>query len=199
MPRIAKKVPKSIPLFAAYAKKHEKHRKTQESIDLFLGLCQERWEDFADSNNRKVKTKEKKPVDPIKNLGKAMNKVSEQVEAMQDDAKALTEVKEKIQEITPAVLLDVLNNKADGAENQLVGKVVPAMQYLDKILEFCLKKTQEEAIVKALLEGKACIQNVREDIHDNSSGAPREMEEDNEQDEDEEEEESGHDEEENKS
>lgn len=184
MPRVAKKVPKAIPLFAAYAKKHEKHRHTKEAIDLFLTLCQERWEAFAESHNRNVQVKEKTPADPIKTLEKAMNKVSQQVEAVQDDAHALSQVKEKIQEVTPPVLRHVLMNEVSATQNHhastdhLVNKVVPAIQYLDKILEFCMKKSQDQTVLKALQEGKTCIQKVRHNLEDN----PAENDNDNDND-----------------
>jgi len=171
--KIAKKLPRNIPLFVDYAKKQERNKVTKDALDTFLTVAKARWPQFAEDMNKNIPDKkDKPPADPIKSLQKVMNKVSQQVAAVQDDAKALHEVKERIQSATPPEIKQVIKESSSSTSGlplnrKIMSKVVPAIDHLSGIINYCLSKVQEHSTRKALREAQECVLAVKEEISHN--------------------------------
>ena len=111
MPKVPKKIPTWFESFATFAKSKEKKRDVQHSIDIFTQVLTARWPEFIDQTNQDVKTNPPKArkIDPIKNLGKAMEKVSSVVEEAQDNNVLLDQIKDRMKGSVPENIKPMLS------------------------------------------------------------------------------------------
>lgn len=118
---MSKKAPKKVPVwigtFATFAKGQERGSEAQHALDTFPPLLTKHWPAFLEKQATDLAerpTKKTKTVDPIKNLGKAMDKVAEYVASAKDNQALLSEYKKRMREIVPdeirPVLADVLRH-----------------------------------------------------------------------------------------
>ena len=104
-------------LFVEFSKTKERDANVRNSLDVFQEIITKRWEAFTQhvQNEQKAAPSKKKPIDPIKNLGKAMNKVVERIDEIQDQGnqELLKEYTEKVQNAIPEqmkpLLMQILN------------------------------------------------------------------------------------------
>ena len=112
---MSKKLPKKMPVWLStcseFIKKHEKKRDIQQSVTLFMELLTKHWdaivqESAAEKSERPTK---KRNVDPIKSMGKAMDRVAERVEEAKDNQELMKQYRERMKEVVPDTIKTVLS------------------------------------------------------------------------------------------
>jgi hypothetical protein len=118
MPKIPKKIPSWFESFATFAKSKEKKRDVQNSIDIFTQVLTARWPEFIEQTNQDSKSApapKSRKTDPIKNLGKAMEKVSCVVEEAQDNNVLLDQIKDSMKGCVPENIKPMLSEIVGGS------------------------------------------------------------------------------------
>ena len=111
MTKIPKKIPSWLQSFAAFAKSKEKKKDIRDSIDIFSQVLNTRWVEFVEQCHQENKSAPSKPrkVDPIKNMGKAMEKVSSVIEDAQDNSVLMDQIKDRMKESMPESIKPMLS------------------------------------------------------------------------------------------
>ena len=112
---MSKKIPQKIPgwlaTFADFAKDKERKREVRDAIDVFNQLLTKHWEAFREKTapETEERPKKKRNVDPIKNLGKAMDKVAERVEEAKDNKELMKQYQDRVKSVVPEQMKPVLS------------------------------------------------------------------------------------------
>lgn len=156
MPKVPKNIPPWLTKFAAWAKTKERKHDVQQSIDTFMQVISNRWETFVEQSVKDQSDKPSKPrnIDPIKNLGKAFNKVAERVREVPDnEPEMLEQLKTKVRNVIPPQMKEVLsddnnnnNNVSDVDHTELVSLVEQVSENLAEVENTINRVTSHSAL-----------------------------------------------------
>lgn len=178
--KVPKKIPPWVDKFSEYVKSKEKKRDVQQCVDMHNELLKKHWEEFAaksseDANTRPAK---KRNVDPIKSMGKAMDKVAERVEEAKDNQELLKQYKERMKGVVPdqikSVLSDVMGEKASVSTspddlNRLIQQTTENLDVLNqttqKVLSYAnIDRKDAELTIQSLQQVSQSIEELKDSL-----------------------------------
>jgi hypothetical protein len=115
-PKVPKKIPPWVNTFSEFAKTKERKRDVQQSIDMYSEILTKHWDAFVEKSqgDQSERPAKKRNVDPIKSMGKAMDKVAERVEEVKDNQELLKQYKERMKDVVPDQIKAVLSDVVGG-------------------------------------------------------------------------------------
>lgn len=143
-PKVPKKIPPWVNTFSEFAKTKERKRDVQQSIDMYSEILTKHWDAFVEKSQEEQSERpaKKRNVDPIKSMGKAMDKVAERVEEAKDNQELLKQYKERMKGVVPdqikAVLSDVVGGVPLGSSetpedlNRLIQQTTESLDVLNQ-------------------------------------------------------------------
>jgi hypothetical protein len=119
MPKVPQKIPPWLATFVTFAKTKEKKTQTHQSLDLFLQVLTNHWEAFTEQNEKEKEENPPKPrnIDPIKSLGKAMEKVAERVAEAEGNEPLLKQYIDRVKQVVPEEMKTVLSEVSGVTNN----------------------------------------------------------------------------------
>jgi hypothetical protein len=160
MPKISPKPNRAMLLFLQWIR--EKNRKYKSTIETVEELIDKYWVKFAEQNNANLPPpKSRKPVDPMKQLEKAMSKVSDHVNESKGDSGAMEEIKSKLAEATPSTIKQILLPDS----TPLADKLLPSVQQVGHLLQNCLTQVTESETRAQIEEAHMHIHQIQKEIH----------------------------------
>jgi hypothetical protein len=140
--KVPKKIPPWVDKFSEYAKSKEKKKDVQHCVDMHSELMKKHWEEFSAKTSEEATTRpaKKRNVDPIKSMGKAMDKVAERVEEAKDNQELLKQYKERMKGVVPdqikSVLSDVMGERVQSTSpddlNRLIQQTTENLDVLNQ-------------------------------------------------------------------
>ena len=117
--KVPKKIPPWVAAFSEFSKTKERKREVQQSMELYSEILAKHWEAFVEHNQSEQSDRpaKKRAVDPIKSMGKAMEKVAERVEDAKDNQELLRQYQERMKDVVPEQIKSVLSAAVGGNYN----------------------------------------------------------------------------------
>lgn len=114
MPRVPKRVPNWFNQFTEYAREKEKSAAKRQAIHAFEDVVERRWEAFVAKSEKESPPKKRQPVDPVKSLENAMQKVAKQVDTL-EGPEQIQEVRDRLLGAMPPQVQELLQRDAVAA------------------------------------------------------------------------------------
>jgi len=117
--KVPKKIPPWVAAFSEFSKTKERKREVQQSMELYSEILTKHWEAFVEHNQSEQTDRpaKKRAVDPIKSMGRAMEKVAERVEDAKDNQELLRQYQDRMKDVVPEQIKSVLSAAVGGNYN----------------------------------------------------------------------------------
>lgn len=176
--KIPKKIPTWIKSFSDFAKTKENERKVHQSLDLYSELLTKHWEAFMEHNQSEQSERptKKRAVDPIKSMGKAMEKVAERVEDAKDNQELLSQYRDRMKESVPDQIKPVLSavlGDGSGLDHSNISHFIQQAtdnlgvlsQVTQRVLSYAnVDRTDADQAVQSLTQVSQSIEDLKDSI-----------------------------------
>ena len=147
-----KKVPVWMDKFVAFVKKTDKdNTDLHAALDMVSQSLTHHWTAFVEQETVQQEEKPKKvrKTDPIKNLGKALDKVADRVEEADGDDNLLKQYKEKVSKVVPQKMRPMFSEFGASGNPELVNLVKKTSKTMRQLKALAKKLAQHAQQLKA--------------------------------------------------